>query len=127
MPHRQEYSIQITFREEWVDDRLSYDDMNGRIKFLVLTDPDKIWKPDLFFSNEKDGHFHDIIMPNVLLRIFPDGSVLYSIRISLTLFCPMDLKVRSFLPHSASLHQHVPHHTVLPLGHANLHHQDGIM
>ena len=88
----QEYSIQITFREEWNDDRLRYDDMNGKISFLVLTDPNKIWKPDLFFSNEKDGHFHNIIMPNVLLRIFPNGNVLYSIRISLTLFCPMDLK-----------------------------------
>jgi hypothetical protein len=66
--------------------------MNGKISFLVLTDPDKIWKPDLFFSNEKSGHFHNIIMPNVLLRIFPNGNVLFSIRISLTLFCPMDLK-----------------------------------
>jgi hypothetical protein len=88
----QEYSIQITFREEWNDDRLQYDDMNGRIRFLVLTDPDKIWKPDLFFKNEKKGHLHNIIMPNVLLRIFPNGNVLYSIRISLVLFCPMDLK-----------------------------------
>ncbi|KAI1289769.1 Glutamate-gated chloride channel [Halotydeus destructor] len=87
-----EYAIQITFREQWTDDRLVYDDMNGRIRFLTLTDPSKIWKPDLFFSNEKEGHFHDIIMPNVLLRIHPDGSVLYSIRISLVLACPMDLK-----------------------------------
>ena len=90
--HEQEYTIQITFREEWNDDRLTYDDMNGKISFLVLTDPSKIWKPDLFFNNEKKGHFHNIIMPNVLLRIFPNGNVLYSIRISLTLFCPMDLK-----------------------------------
>lgn len=66
--------------------------MGGKIKFLVLTDPDKIWKPDLFFTNEKEGHFHNIIMANVLLRIFPNGNVLFSIRISLTLFCPMDLK-----------------------------------
>jgi len=36
--------------------------------------------PDLFFSNEKEGHFHNIIMPNVYIRIFPNGSVLYSIR-----------------------------------------------
>lgn len=66
--------------------------MDGRIRFLVLTDPDKIWKPDLFFKNEKKGHLHNIIMPNVLLRIFPNGNVLYSIRISLVLFCPMHLK-----------------------------------
>ncbi len=31
-------------------------------------------------------------MPNVLLRIYPNGNVLYSIRISLVLSCPMDLK-----------------------------------
>ncbi|KAE8739096.1 hypothetical protein FOCC_FOCC015405 [Frankliniella occidentalis] len=76
--------------------------------------------PDLFFSNEKEGHFHNIIMPNVYIRIFPYGSVLYSIRgeqervvsreppkrtsgfgdvaetessISLTLSCPMNLKL----------------------------------
>jgi glutamate receptor, anionic len=49
--------------------------------------------PDLFFSNEKEGHFHNIIMPNVYIRIFPYGSVLYSIRISLTLACPMNLKL----------------------------------
>lgn len=52
-----------------------------------------MWMPDLFFSNEKEGHFHNIIMPNVYIRIFPNGSVLYSIRISLTLACPMNLKL----------------------------------
>ena len=105
----QEYSCQVTFREQWNDNRLQFDDMNGKISYLVLTDPDRIWKPDLFFSNEKRGHFHEIIMPNVLLRIYPNGNVLFSIRISLgnhhdnlpiscsylfltVLACPMDLK-----------------------------------
>ncbi|XP_076309353.1 glutamate-gated chloride channel-like isoform X1 [Tachypleus tridentatus] len=87
-----EYSVQLTFREQWRDERLEFDDMNGQMAYLTLTDPNKIWKPDLFFSNEKEGHFHDIIMPNVLLRIYPNGEVLYSIRISLMLSCPMDLK-----------------------------------
>ena len=66
--------------------------MSGQIRYLVLTDPNKVWRPDLFFKNEKEGHFHDIIMPNVLLRIYPQGGVLYSIRISLVLACPMNLK-----------------------------------
>jgi hypothetical protein len=88
----QEYSTQLTFREEWKDERLVFNDIDGQIKFLVLTDQEKIWKPDLFFANEKEGHDHTIIMPNVLLRIFPNGDVLYSIRISLILFCPMHLK-----------------------------------
>ncbi|KAH9506714.1 glutamate-gated chloride channel isoform X1 [Dermatophagoides farinae] len=87
-----EYSVQVTFREQWVDSRLKFDNMNGQIRYLVLTDPNKVWRPDLFFKNEKEGHFHDIIMPNVLLRIYPQGGVLYSIRISLVLACPMNLK-----------------------------------
>ncbi|XP_055544948.1 glutamate-gated chloride channel isoform X2 [Wyeomyia smithii] len=88
-----EYSVQLTFREQWLDERLKFDDIGGRLKYLTLTDPNRVWMPDLFFSNEKEGHFHNIIMPNVYIRIFPYGSVLYSIRISLTLACPMNLKL----------------------------------
>ncbi|XP_075749544.1 glycine receptor alpha 1 isoform X6 [Rhipicephalus microplus] len=87
-----EYTVQMTFREQWRDERLQYDDLGGQVRYLTLTEPDKLWKPDLFFSNEKEGHFHNIIMPNVLLRIHPNGDVLFSIRISLVLSCPMNLK-----------------------------------
>ncbi|XP_076062287.1 glutamate-gated chloride channel-like isoform X2 [Oratosquilla oratoria] len=90
---KMEYSIQITFREQWQDGRLKFDDMGGRIQYLTMTDTDMIWMPDLFFKNEKEGHFHKIVLPNVYVRIFPDGGVLYSIRISLALSCPMDLKL----------------------------------
>ncbi|XP_017788033.1 PREDICTED: glutamate-gated chloride channel isoform X3 [Habropoda laboriosa] len=90
---KMEYSVQLTFREQWLDERLRFDDIKGRLKYLTLTDASRVWMPDLFFSNEKEGHFHNIIMPNVYIRIFPDGSVLYSIRISLTLSCPMNLKL----------------------------------
>ncbi|XP_049829943.1 glutamate-gated chloride channel isoform X6 [Schistocerca gregaria] len=88
-----EYSVQLTFREQWMDERLKFNDFKGKIKYLTLTDANRVWMPDLFFSNEKEGHFHNIIMPNVYIRIFPYGSVLYSIRISLTLSCPMNLKL----------------------------------
>ncbi|XP_014484552.1 PREDICTED: glutamate-gated chloride channel isoform X8 [Dinoponera quadriceps] len=88
-----EYSVQLTFREQWLDERLRFNDFGGRLKYLTLTEANRVWMPDLFFSNEKEGHFHNIIMPNVYIRIFPNGSVLYSIRISLTLSCPMNLKL----------------------------------
>ncbi|ODM95389.1 Glutamate-gated chloride channel [Orchesella cincta] len=65
----------------------------GKLRYLTLTDSARVWMPDLFFSNEKQGHLHNIIMPNVYIRIHPDGEVLYSIRISLTLSCPMILKL----------------------------------
>ncbi|XP_011305255.1 glutamate-gated chloride channel isoform X5 [Fopius arisanus] len=90
---KMEYSVQLTFREQWLDERLRFNDFGGRLKYLTLTESTRVWMPDLFFSNEKEGHFHNIIMPNVYIRIFPNGSVLYSIRISLTLACPMNLKL----------------------------------
>lgn len=88
--------MQLSLRQEWVDERLSFKKMamykNYDINSITLTEQERLWKPDLFFRNEKEGHFHKIIMPNVLLRINGDGAVLYSIRISLVLACPMDLK-----------------------------------
>ena len=36
--------------------------------------------PDTFFRNEKEARKHEIIVPNVYVRIFPDGEILYSIR-----------------------------------------------
>ncbi|XP_025409096.1 glutamate-gated chloride channel isoform X4 [Sipha flava] len=91
--YKMEYSVQLTFREQWMDERLKFNDYNGKMKYLTLTEASRVWMPDLFFSNEKEGHFHNIIMPNVYIRIFPNGLVLYSIRISLTLSCPMNLKL----------------------------------
>ena len=43
----------------------------------------QVWMPDTFFRNEKDGKFHDIIQPNLYVRVFPDGDVLYSIRFNI--------------------------------------------
>ena len=34
----QEYSFQITFRQQWNDNRLTYDDMNGEYAVAVVLD-----------------------------------------------------------------------------------------
>lgn len=49
--------------------------------------------PDTFFRNEKHGQFHRIIQPNLYIRVYPNGDILYSIRVSLTLSCPMTLEL----------------------------------
>merc|ERR1719394_1313552 len=49
--------------------------------------------PDTFFRNEKIGAFHNILTPNLYIRVYPDGDVLYSIRISITCACPMQLEL----------------------------------
>ena len=45
-----------------------------------MTDSTKVWMPDTFFRNEKIGRFHDILQPNLYVRVYPNGNVLYSIR-----------------------------------------------
>ena len=80
---KMEFSVQITFRQQWYDNRLEYDDMGGKIKYLTMTDSSKVWMPDTFFRNEKQGKFHNIIQPNLYVRIYPNGDVLYSIRVSI--------------------------------------------
>ena len=88
-----DFSVITNLRMDLFQALLRFDDNEGRMKYLTLTDPKKVWMPDTFFRNEKTGHFHNILVNNVYIRIFPNGDVLYSIRISLTLSCPMNLKL----------------------------------
>ncbi|CAB07361.2 Glutamate-gated chloride channel alpha [Caenorhabditis elegans] len=88
-----EYSAQLTLRESWIDKRLSYGVKgDGQPDFVILTVGHQIWMPDTFFPNEKQAYKHTIDKPNVLIRIHNDGTVLYSVRISLVLSCPMYLQ-----------------------------------
>jgi hypothetical protein len=84
--------MQMTLRQQLEDYRITFSSLS-RNTFASTNDlVGSIWKPDLFFTNEKEASFHKIMKPNVLLMIRPNGSVLYSTRISLTLSCFMNLK-----------------------------------
>nr|AAC25482.1 inhibitory amino acid receptor subunit gbr-2B [Caenorhabditis elegans]QRW38688.1 glutamate-gated chloride channel AVR-14B subunit [Caenorhabditis elegans] len=98
-----EYSAQFTFREEWTDQRLAYEryEESGDTEvppFVVLATSEnadqsqQIWMPDTFFQNEKEARRHLIDKPNVLIRIHKNGQILYSVRLSLVLSCPMSLE-----------------------------------
>ncbi|XP_054258268.1 glutamate-gated chloride channel-like [Macrosteles quadrilineatus] len=86
-----DYGIQIMLREEWFDERLQFKDKEY-LNYLTFTDPAKIWTPDIFISNEKDSHLHKLMSPNHFVRIYPSGHILYSARLSLTLWCHMELE-----------------------------------
>uniref|UniRef100_A0A3Q2DQV9 Glycine receptor, alpha 4a n=1 Tax=Cyprinodon variegatus TaxID=28743 RepID=A0A3Q2DQV9_CYPVA len=88
----QDYRLNVFLRQMWNDPRLAYSEYPDDSLDLDPSMLDSIWKPDLFFANEKGANFHEVTTDNKLLRIFQDGSVLYSIRLTLTLSCPMDLK-----------------------------------
>lgn len=89
---KNEYEVQLTFRQQWNDDRLKYDDYEGKVHFVIVNDVHRFWMPDLFFSDERQGNIHDLIVPNSFIRIFPNGDIMFSMRISLTLTCPMNLR-----------------------------------
>ncbi|XP_078071587.1 glycine receptor subunit alpha-3 isoform X1 [Mustelus asterias] len=87
-----DYRLNIFLRQQWNDPRLAYSEYPDDSLDLDPSMLDSIWKPDLFFANEKGANFHEVTTENKLLRIFKNGVVLYSIRLTLILSCPMDLK-----------------------------------
>ncbi|KAM9181248.1 LOW QUALITY PROTEIN: glycine receptor subunit alpha-4-like [Dugong dugon] len=85
-----DYRVNVFLRQQ-NDPRLAYEYPDDSVDL----DPsmlDSIWKPDLFFANEKRANFHEVTTENKLLHIFKNGNVLYSIRLTLILYCQMDLK-----------------------------------
>jgi len=87
-----DYVVDITFRQQWNDPRLAYDDANGKVNVLTLSSDDMVWRPDTFFRNGKEASLHDIPNKQTYLRVFPNGDVLNSMRLKVKLYCPMNLK-----------------------------------
>ncbi|WAQ98674.1 GLRA3-like protein [Mya arenaria] len=88
-----DYSIGMFIRQNWNDTRLKYTAL-PHLNALELDSRimDNVWVPDLFIANEKQAHFHVVTVPNKLMHIYPDGRVYYSLRITATLKCSMDLR-----------------------------------
>lgn len=78
----------LYLRQTWRDDRLVYENYDRNIT-LNHKQFDRIWSPDVFIRNLKAGMFHTITVPNRLIRLSPDGTVLYSQRLTVTLSCDM--------------------------------------
>lgn len=89
---KMEYTMQLIFYQQWIDPRVKYEHLEKNVKYLQLTKPDRIWVPDVFFVNEKSSSLHELILPNLFTRVYPDGRVLQVYRITLLLSCPMNLK-----------------------------------
>ncbi|CAF1341653.1 unnamed protein product, partial [Didymodactylos carnosus] len=91
-----DYNTDLIFRQSWYDPRLNYSgtDWADRSPQITLHYSliDRIWVPDSFFRNAKEGKRSDITVPNRLIRIHKDGKVLYSQRLLLKLDCQMKLQ-----------------------------------
>lgn len=78
-PSPQEYTMTVFLHQSWRDSRLSYNHTNETLG-LDSRFVDKLWLPDTFIVNAKSAWFHDVTVENKLIRLQPDGVILYSIR-----------------------------------------------
>lgn len=84
-----DYTATIFLRQRWTDERLIFEgnkslSLDGRLVELL-------WVPDTFIVDSKKSFLHDITVENRLIRIYPNGTVLYALRITTTVACSMDL------------------------------------
>ncbi|XP_016414398.1 gamma-aminobutyric acid receptor subunit alpha-4-like [Sinocyclocheilus rhinocerous] len=87
---KMEFTMDMFFRQMWVDERLAF---QGPVEILPLNNRmvDKIWTPDMFFRNARTSLAHNMTSPNKLFRIMQNGTVFYTMRLTVSAVCPMVL------------------------------------
>uniref|UniRef100_A0A671VHX4 Gamma-aminobutyric acid type A receptor subunit beta3 n=1 Tax=Sparus aurata TaxID=8175 RepID=A0A671VHX4_SPAAU len=86
-----DYTLTMYFQQYWRDKRLAY---TGIPLNLTLDNrvADQLWVPDTYFLNDKKSFVHGVTVKNRMIRLHPDGTVLYGLRITTTAACMMDLR-----------------------------------
>uniref|UniRef100_A0A096M379 GABA(C) receptor n=1 Tax=Poecilia formosa TaxID=48698 RepID=A0A096M379_POEFO len=85
-----DFTMTLYLRHYWKDERLSFSSSTNKSMTFDGRLVKKIWVPDVFFVHSKRSFIHDTTTDNIMLRVFPDGHVLYSLRVTVTAACNMD-------------------------------------
>ncbi|XP_078398541.1 gamma-aminobutyric acid receptor subunit rho-1-like isoform X1 [Cetorhinus maximus] len=85
-----DFTMTLYLRHYWKDERLSFPSTNNLSMTFDGRLVKKIWVPDMFFVHSKRSFIHDTTTDNIMLRVYPDGKVLYSLRVTVTSMCYMD-------------------------------------
>ncbi|XP_061749856.1 gamma-aminobutyric acid receptor subunit rho-2-like isoform X3 [Nerophis ophidion] len=85
-----DFTMTLYLRHYWKDERLSFTGSSNKSMTFDGRLVKKIWVPDVFFVHSKRSFIHDTTTDNIMLRVFPDGHVLYSLRVTVTAACNMD-------------------------------------
>lgn len=77
--YSQDYTLTMYFQQAWRDKRLSYNviPLNLTLDNRVA---DQLWVPDTYFLNDKKSFVHGVTVKNRMIRLHPDGTVLYGLR-----------------------------------------------
>lgn len=89
-----DYKMTMFFQQQWNDPRLSFEHLVRNKECPLTLDSriaEQIWLPDTHFINDRRSFYHDVTTRNRLVRLWPNGTVLYSTRITLELACMMNL------------------------------------
>ncbi|XP_022660141.1 gamma-aminobutyric acid receptor subunit alpha-6-like isoform X1 [Varroa jacobsoni] len=85
------YSMDCYFRQSWRDERLKFE---GSLKKLSVSWQflERIWTPDTYINNGKSSYLHKVTVPNKFIRLQSDGTLKYSMRLTIRAKCPMHLR-----------------------------------
>ncbi|XP_061482935.1 gamma-aminobutyric acid receptor subunit gamma-3 isoform X4 [Rhineura floridana] len=98
-----EYQIDIFFAQTWTDSRLRFNSTMKKSLTLNSNMVGLIWIPDTIFRNSKTAEAHWITTPNQLLRIWNDGKILYTLRLTINAECQLQLHNFPMDKHSCPL------------------------
>ncbi|XP_029698539.1 gamma-aminobutyric acid receptor subunit rho-3 isoform X2 [Takifugu rubripes] len=85
-----DFTMTLYLRHYWKDERLAFPSQNNQSRTFDSRLVKKIWVPDVFFVHSKRSFIHDTTMENIMLRVYPDGNILFSVRVTVTALCSMD-------------------------------------
>ncbi|TRY70968.1 hypothetical protein TCAL_06650 [Tigriopus californicus] len=72
------------------DNRLRLpDNMTSEYRLLPIEWLTEIWRPDSFFKNAKSVTFQTMTIPNHYIWLWKDKTILYMVKLTLVLSCPM--------------------------------------
>lgn len=75
-----DYVADLYLHQHWHDRRLRDGNKTKAVNYNDRRRIQRCWKPDIIFTNSKESQFHYVTIPNVLMRIDPQGNVLYIVR-----------------------------------------------
>ena len=87
----EEMDMTLTFvlKQVWIDKRLAHNGIGKvHVPSKIIED---IWIPDIIIQNAKTTSLHSTLTDNFMMKVGPNGEMEYSIKMSATIICQMQL------------------------------------
>ncbi|XP_045600221.2 glycine receptor subunit alpha-2 [Procambarus clarkii] len=85
------FAADVFFAQSWRDHRLVLPtNMTSDYRLLDLDWLGHLWRPDGFFKNAKEVNFQTMTVPNHYVWLYQDLTLLYMVKLTLTLTCAMN-------------------------------------